>query len=104
MIETDPTDALIQIEAIYCTPHDEWSARFEIASDTTIEQFLPQLSNTPVGHLDLSIHALGVWGQRVGSHHVLQHGDRLEFYRPLQADAKTARRRRAEEQKQTRNS
>lgn len=38
---------------------------------------------------------LGIFARRVESAHVLQEGDRLEIYRPLQLDPKDARRRRA---------
>ncbi|MEO7072010.1 MAG: RnfH family protein [Rhodanobacter sp.] len=38
---------------------------------------------------------LGVFAQRVEAEHVLQDGDRVEIYRPLQLDPMEARRRRA---------
>jgi hypothetical protein len=37
----------------------------------------------------------GVWGKRVTPDYVLREGDRVEIYRPLLADPKEARRRRA---------
>lgn len=37
----------------------------------------------------------GIWGQVVSRDAVLKNGDRLEFYRPLIADPKVTRRRRA---------
>ena len=37
---------------------------------------------------------LGVWGRKVRIDHVLQDRDRIEIYRPLQVDPKTARRER----------
>ncbi|MGH8127870.1 MAG: RnfH family protein [Gammaproteobacteria bacterium] len=37
---------------------------------------------------------LGVWGHRVESTDLLSDGDRIEFYRPLECDPKTARRAR----------
>ncbi len=39
---------------------------------------------------------LGVFSRRIEPVQVLQNGDRLEIYRPLQIDPKDARRRRAE--------
>jgi len=38
---------------------------------------------------------LGVWGRPVDKTEVLRDGDRIEFYRPLQCDPKSARRARA---------
>ncbi len=42
---------------------------------------------------------LGVYGKRVADDYVLQEGDRLEILRPLVADPKDARRKRAEKAK-----
>ena len=46
---------------------------------------------------------MGIFGQALGTkglgsaeHHVLREGDRVEIYRPLSADPKEARRKRAE--------
>ena len=39
--------------------------------------------------------AIGIFGKRVRRDTVLSRGDRVEIYRPLIADAKTLRRRRA---------
>ena len=41
---------------------------------------------------------LGVWGVRIDDGRVLQPGDRLEVYRALQVDPKTARRERFKRQ------
>ncbi len=41
---------------------------------------------------------LGLWGKRVPLDTVLADGDRVELYRPLLADPKTARKKRATEQ------
>ena len=38
----------------------------------------------------------GVWGRAAAPGRVLETGDRIEFTRPLRADPKTARRRRAQ--------
>jgi putative ubiquitin-RnfH superfamily antitoxin RatB of RatAB toxin-antitoxin module len=44
--------------------------------------------------------AIGIWGKVKPPHYVLRQGDRLEFYRPLKADPKQARRARVERRKQ----
>lgn len=41
---------------------------------------------------------VGRWGRRVALDALLRDGDRVELYRPLVADAKSARKRRAEAQ------
>ena len=42
--------------------------------------------------------AVGVWGKVKPAHYILRQGDRLEFYRPLKADPKQARRARVGKQ------
>lgn len=41
----------------------------------------------------------GIFSRPVSADHPLQDGDRVEIYRPLQADPKEIRRRRAEQQR-----
>jgi len=45
--------------------------------------------------IDLAGLDTGVWGARVPRETVLREGDRVELYRPLEADPKEMRRRRA---------
>lgn len=45
--------------------------------------------------IDLTRQAVGVFGHRVNLDRRLRYGDRVEIYRPLAADPKTSRRRRA---------
>ena len=52
---------------------------------------------------DLGALDVGVWGVRVARHTVLREGDRVELYRPLQADPKEMRRRRARPRTSTRS-
>jgi len=84
---------MIRVEVIRA-----WPRRFEA---TTVD--LPQESTVADG-LAASGFALegitgfAVFGERVESGHVLRDGDRLELLRPLEADPKDARRRRAQKQ------
>jgi uncharacterized protein len=48
--------------------------------------------------LDLKKAAIGVWGRKVGMDQVLQEHDRVEVYRPLRVNPKTARRERFAQQ------
>ena len=43
--------------------------------------------------------AIGIFGRKAPPEQVLREGDRVEIYRPLIADPKEARRRRAEQKK-----
>lgn len=44
---------------------------------------------------DLAEMSVGIWGHPVSRGHVVQHGDRVEIYRPLTIDPREARRQRA---------
>jgi putative ubiquitin-RnfH superfamily antitoxin RatB of RatAB toxin-antitoxin module len=46
--------------------------------------------------VDLASAAIGIFGKVIRADHALQAGDRIEIYRPLAADPKTARRARAQ--------
>lgn len=46
-------------------------------------------------HPGLALDVAGVWGRRRDPGFVLRDGDRVEVYRPVQADAKAMRRARA---------
>jgi putative ubiquitin-RnfH superfamily antitoxin RatB of RatAB toxin-antitoxin module len=46
----------------------------------------------------LKLQTPGIWGRKVPWTHVVQEGDRIEFYRPLQVDPKVARRQRFKRQ------
>ncbi len=46
---------------------------------------------------------VGIFGQRCSPQRVLQDGDRVELYRPLTMDAKSARRQRAKSAKSSRD-
>lgn len=68
---------------------DGTSAAMALESSGAFEAF-PQLQKEEL--------LLGVWGQRVGTQHILQPGDRLEVYRRLLIDPKLARRERFKRQ------
>ena len=49
--------------------------------------------------INLGVNKVGVWNRTTKLETVLREGDRVEIYRPLIADPKEARRRRAEKAK-----
>ncbi|CAL1240267.1 RnfH family protein [Candidatus Methylocalor cossyra] len=49
--------------------------------------------------IDLAVNRIGIFGQPCGLDQMLSPGDRVEIYRPLIADPKEARRRRADDGK-----
>ena len=87
---------VIRVEVVYALPHRAWSAVLElplaaIASEAVARaQFAASIPGFDTTHLSYAI-----FGKAVNATTVLRDGDRLELLRPLIADPKQARRRRA---------
>ncbi len=88
-------DAKIHVEVAYARTDRQWLLSLDVAQGTTIEQALQQsglLAQCP--EIDLQQQKVGVFGKVVPLSTTLRAGDRVEVYRKLIADPKTARRRR----------
>jgi putative ubiquitin-RnfH superfamily antitoxin RatB of RatAB toxin-antitoxin module len=93
----------MRIEVAYARPDRQWLLALEVEDGTTAQAALQAsglLAECP--ELQAGEPVLGVWSRKVAPGTALQAGDRLEVYRPLQADPKTARRQRAERQARAR--
>ena len=88
---------LIHVQVCYATPRQEYLRCLAVASGTTVEQALRQsglLSDIP--GIDLATQPVGIYGKKKPLDTVLREHDRIELYRPLIADPKDSRRRRAD--------
>ena len=81
---------MIRIEVIRAWPRRFEARTVDLPRESTVADGLAASGFTLDG-----ITGFAVFGERVGSEHVLRDGDRLELLRPLEADPKDARRRRA---------
>jgi putative ubiquitin-RnfH superfamily antitoxin RatB of RatAB toxin-antitoxin module len=91
-----PAKEAIHVEVCCATPELQALAALTLPAGTTAGQALERsglLRRFP--GIDTATLALGVAGKTVGSERVLADGERLEVLRPLTADPKEARRRRA---------
>ncbi len=73
-------------------------SRVEFAKPFSVEggaETDEQLRGSPTHPSESNV---GIWGKRVLLNTALAHGDRIELYRPITADAKSARLARASEQ------
>ncbi|WP_075187686.1 RnfH family protein [Teredinibacter haidensis] len=97
----------IQVEVAYALPHKQKIIALLVEPGTTamlaveksgIAKFFPELDieNAKMGIFG---QALGTKGLKPAKEHVLLAGDRVEIYRPLIADPKEVRRKRAEKAK-----
>lgn len=90
----------IRVEVAYATPERQDVLSIVVPAGCTLEEAIDRSGirdEFPGLFVDPS--AVGVFGRKMPFSHVLRAGDRVEIYRPLIADPKDARRKRAEEKK-----
>jgi hypothetical protein len=90
----------IDIEVVYALPHEQELLKQSMLSGATVAEAL-QTSGILLKHpeIDLSVNKLGIFGKLIKPDATLRDKDRIEIYRPLIADPKEVRRKRAEEGK-----
>jgi len=86
----------MRIEVVYALPERQALLAVEVPVGTTLEEAI-ELSGIRMlfPGMDVDPERVGIFGTRVGMRDVLRPGDRVEIYRPLLADPKEARRKRA---------
>ncbi|HCY61627.1 MAG TPA: RnfH family protein [Oxalobacteraceae bacterium] len=91
---SNPADK-IMVQVCYARPGKAFLEDVLVASDATLEQAIRTsgvLSSAP--EIDLAVYKVGIYGKLKTLDAILRERDRIEIYRPLQADPKEARRRR----------
>ncbi|OIO74577.1 MAG: RnfH family protein [Gallionellaceae bacterium CG1_02_56_997] len=90
----------INVEVVYALPHQQTLLKLAVPPGTTAQDAV-MVSGILEKHpeIDLSKTRLGIFGKPTKPDAVLRELDRVEIYRPLLADPKEVRRRRAEEGK-----
>ena len=84
------TQGEIHVEVVYALPQGEESVRVSVPRGATVRDVLERS-----GLLPLARGRIGIFGKLVRADARVSDGDRVEIYRPLAADPKEARRRRA---------
>ncbi len=86
----------MKVTVAYALPEQQCVIELEVPQPCTLEQAL-QASGLPerFPDIDLNRQKTGIWGQIRPLNTVLHAGDRVEIYRPRQADPKQLRRARA---------
>ena len=86
----------MNIEVAYAGPEGQWLVALEVPEGTTALDAVVR-SGVPekLRGFDPSSSRLGVFARPVSHEAILRDGDRVEIYRPLLADPKSARRARA---------
>ena len=86
----------MQVQVCHALPDSSFLRTLTVPAGTTIGQAvaLSGLLQEMPG-IDLAVNMVGIYGKKKSRDTVLREHDRVEVYRPLQADPKEARRRRA---------
>lgn len=87
---------LIRVEVVCAMPDRQLLREVSLPAGSCVIQAVERsgiLEDLPELVFDPA--CLGIFSQRVAADRVLQHGDRVEIYRPLTRDPREARRRRA---------
>lgn len=90
----------ITVEVAFALPGKQLILKLDVASDATLEEVIQAsgiLERFP--EIDLLKNKVGVFGKLGKLDDTLQAGDRIEIYRPLIADPKEVRKKRAAEGK-----
>jgi putative ubiquitin-RnfH superfamily antitoxin RatB of RatAB toxin-antitoxin module len=92
---------VILVEVAFALPHKQALLSVSVPVDATVQQAIQQsgvLRMFP--EIDLTLHKVGIWSRTVRLTDSLKAGDRIEIYRPLIADPKDLRKRRADKAKE----
>jgi uncharacterized protein len=91
---------MIHVEVAYAMPNRQLLIPLDVSEGTTVEAAIRQsglLKKFP--EIDLAQAKVGIWNKATELATELRERDRVEIYRPLIADPKEVRRKRAEEGK-----
>ncbi|WPC73392.1 RnfH family protein [Vibrio porteresiae] len=94
-------NGMIHVEVVYALPHEQRVVKLVVKSDMTVEEIIQKsglLEMYP--EIDLKVNKVGVYSRNVKLDATVRDHDRIEIYRPLIADPKEIRRKRAEQAKQ----
>lgn len=98
---TEPAaNDLLRIEVVYALPERQAVISLRLPTGSTVQQAIEQsglLAMYP--EIDLAQNKLGIYAKLVKPDTSLRDRDRVEIYRPLIADPKEVRRKRAAEDK-----
>lgn len=85
----------IVVELAYAEPQRQFLRRFELPAGATVAAAIAVSGVEQAFGIDAAGLGAGIWSKPAPRDAVLRDGDRVELYRPLTADPKESRRRRA---------
>lgn len=92
MTSNADNQGLMSVEVIYALPNQQKRIRLQVKSGTTCIEAVTQSNIAALfDEIDLASVKLGIYSRSVKHHQVVKSGERIEIYRPLQADMKAMR-------------
>ncbi|HEY0230421.1 MAG TPA: RnfH family protein [Dokdonella sp.] len=88
--------AFISVEVAYAEAQRQFLRRLRLPAGSTIADAIAAAQIEREFGIDASLLTAGLWSKPAPRETPLLEGDRVELYRPLKADPKESRRRRAE--------
>ncbi|EGR4180770.1 RnfH family protein [Vibrio cholerae] len=95
---------MIHVEVVYALPHEQRVLKLVVEQSATVEEIIRTsgiLQMYP--EIDLTVNKVGIFSRNVKLVARVRDKDRIEIYRPLLADPKEIRRKRAEQAKAAAN-
>ncbi|MDX7989144.1 RnfH family protein [Xenorhabdus sp. 12] len=90
----------INIEVVYALPERQYLFNVKLSQGATVEQAIIASGLLALRNdIDLTKNKIGIYSRPAKLSDILEEGDRVEIYRPLIADPKELRRKRAERAK-----
>jgi len=100
MDTTEINNAKIQVEVVYGLAHKQKLLSLPVNAGQTVEQVIIESGILSLfTEIDLTENKVGIWNKAVKLSQLVEDLDRIEIYRPLIADPKEVRKRRAEKAK-----
>ena len=100
MAPISTNNEIMQIEVVYGLAHKQKLMSLPVSQGVTVEEAIKESGILEIfPEIDLSVNKVGIWNKAVKLSTVLVNFDRIEVYRPLIADPKEVRKRRAEKAK-----
>ncbi len=91
----------MNVEVVYALPKRQSLLTVNLPVGSTIRQAIERSGIlSTYAEIDLTVNKVGIWSRTAKLDDVLVAGDRVEIYRPLIADPKDMRKKRAEKAKE----
>lgn len=92
---------MIHVEVVYALPHEQRVLKLVVEPCATVEQIIRSSGLLQLyPEVDLEVNKVGIFSRIVKLDSQVRDKDRIEIYRPLLADPKEIRRKRAEQAKE----